>query len=318
MRFRFDGTWSCGSSRLVAILCERFTWKQNRLFGVRRRRRACVACVVGTAIVESARLGTTLIESARIAGALISLRRCVFRRREIASSRTSAAVRASTATPSASTAPAATAAAIAASTVILSSALVAVAAAIIRARAVLLRGIVLRRKILRRGSVRVRLALFDRLRRMLTRLVHLGSCCMRFFGSGVSVRSPFGRGFLVVDFVVVCVMRDVLDLVRSRFFRQTGNYLLGHAAMRQGFAGQHVHNRGRRQGRSLHLRLGMFVTVIVVLEIFENVANVEEGVAIEPDVNESRLHSGEHAGDAAFVDTANQREFFFALNINFD
>jgi hypothetical protein len=60
------------------------------------------------------------------------------------------------------------------------------------------------------------------------------------------------------------------------------------------------------------------VAVIIVFEIFENVADVKESIAIEADVNESGLHAGEDAGDSAFVDTANEGELFFALDVNFD
>ena len=61
----------------------------------------------------------------------------------------------------------------------------------------------------------------------------------------------------------------------------------------------------------------MSVAVIVILEIFENVGDVQESIAIEADVNESGLHTGEDAGDAAFVDAADEGEFLFALDINF-
>jgi hypothetical protein len=58
--------------------------------------------------------------------------------------------------------------------------------------------------------------------------------------------------------------------------------------------------------------------MIVVFEILENVADVKESIAIEADVNESGLHAGEDAGDFAFVDTADEGELFFALDVNFD
>jgi hypothetical protein len=58
--------------------------------------------------------------------------------------------------------------------------------------------------------------------------------------------------------------------------------------------------------------------VLVVLQVFENIANVEEGIAIETDVHESRLHPGKDAGDFSLVDTADQREFFFAFDVDFD
>jgi hypothetical protein len=58
--------------------------------------------------------------------------------------------------------------------------------------------------------------------------------------------------------------------------------------------------------------------VIVVLEVFENVADVQEGVAVETNVHEGGLHAGEDAGDFSFVDAADEREFFFPLDVNFD
>ncbi len=60
------------------------------------------------------------------------------------------------------------------------------------------------------------------------------------------------------------------------------------------------------------------MSVIVVFEIFENVADVQEGVAIETNFDESGLHSREDAGDFTFVDAADEGEFFFALDVNFD
>ena len=70
--------------------------------------------------------------------------------------------------------------------------------------------------------------------------------------------------------------------------------------------------------RAWRVRIAVQLPMIVVLEIFENVADVEESVAIEADVNESGLHAWENAGNAAFVDATNERKLFFALDINFD
>ncbi len=57
--------------------------------------------------------------------------------------------------------------------------------------------------------------------------------------------------------------------------------------------------------------------VIVILEIFENVADVEEGIAIEADIDESGLHAGEDASDFAFVDAADEGELFFRARCKF-
>jgi hypothetical protein len=64
---------------------------------------------------------------------------------------------------------------------------------------------------------------------------------------------------------------------------------------------------------------GMLVrmVVIVIFEIFENVADVQEGVAIKADVDESRLHTGKDASDFPFIDAADESELFFALDVNF-
>jgi len=58
--------------------------------------------------------------------------------------------------------------------------------------------------------------------------------------------------------------------------------------------------------------------VVIVFEIFEDVADVQEGIAVEADIDEGRLHAGEDAGDSAFVNAADEGELFFALDVNFD
>src|SRR3981189_1702760 len=58
--------------------------------------------------------------------------------------------------------------------------------------------------------------------------------------------------------------------------------------------------------------------VIVILEVFENVADVQESVAVEPDIHESGLHTWEDAGAFSFVDAADVGDFFFALDVYFD
>jgi hypothetical protein len=88
----------------------------------------------------------------------------------------------------------------------------------------------------------------------------------------------------------------------------------------QGFAGKQFDNVGRRRRIGGHSGggIGMRVAVIVVFEIFENIADVKESVAIEADVNERRLHAGEDAGNSAFIDAADEGELFFALDVDFD
>jgi hypothetical protein len=44
--------------------------------------------------------------------------------------------------------------------------------------------------------------------------------------------------------------------------------------------------------------------VVVILKMFQKIADVQEGVAIEADINEGRLHARKNSGDAAFVKTS--------------
>jgi hypothetical protein len=60
------------------------------------------------------------------------------------------------------------------------------------------------------------------------------------------------------------------------------------------------------------------MAMIVVFEIFEDIAYVEEGVAVETDIHKSRLHTRKDAGNFAFVDATDESEFFFALDVDFD
>ncbi len=52
----------------------------------------------------------------------------------------------------------------------------------------------------------------------------------------------------------------------------------------------------------LYLALDRGDDVVVVFQVFKEVGDVQEGVAIEADIDEGRLHAGQHAGDAAPVD----------------
>ena len=60
------------------------------------------------------------------------------------------------------------------------------------------------------------------------------------------------------------------------------------------------------------------MAVIVVFQIFENITDIEEGVAVEADIHESGLHARKDAGNSAFVDAADEGELFFALDVDFD
>src|SRR4029077_3146577 len=77
-----------------------------------------------------------------------------------------------------------------------------------------------------------------------------------------------------------------------------GGATLGNGLTRQNFGSD---GRGSLR-RAVAVRIAVTMAVIVVLEIFENVADVQKGVAVETDIDEGGLHTGEDAGDAAFVD----------------
>lgn len=99
------------------------------------------------------------------------------------------------------------------------------------------------------------------------------------------------------------------------------NILMGvGGGVSQRFAGEQLDNVGRyrRISGGSGGGIGMGVAMIVVFEIFEDITDVKESIAIEADVNESGLHAGEDAGNSAFIDAADEGELFFALDVNFD
>jgi hypothetical protein len=105
----------------------------------------------------------------------------------------------------------------------------------------------------------------------------------------------------------------VMELFVVRFF-------VVFAGAGQGFTGKQfdwgtIHGGQRRYGS---LRLLVRMPVIVIFKIFENVTDVQESVAVETDVHEGGLHTGEDAGDFSFIDAADEGEFLLALDVNFD
>src|SRR5580698_8851289 len=101
-------------------------------------------------------------------------------------------------------------------------------------------------------------------------------------------------GFCVRFTVLVPIMVLVL-----MFFAFVG---FGSAALAKRLAGQNFRRDGRGNlRRAVAMRIAMPMAVIVILKIFENVADVQEGIAVQTDVNEGGLHTREDASDAAFV-----------------
>lgn len=182
----------------------------------------------------------------------------------------------------------------------------------------------MRRKILRRRGVRFRLALFEFVVRF------------DFFRFAAAVVGAEYVALVddIADVVVLIVMHVVVMLVAVLFVMSFDVSFVVLAVMffvllrlksvvlaapANCFAGQNF--SGNRRGglrRCMAVRVPVPMAVIVVLKIFENVANVQEGVAVEADIDERGLHTGEHPSNAALVDATDQREFLFALDINFD
>jgi hypothetical protein len=161
----------------------------------------------------------------------------------------------------------------------------------------------LRSKIRRSGFVGFGLTLvISSLRRL--RFVHAGSAGFGFFDMGTNV-----VGF------------DIVGTFLTRFGRRKGT---GRARAAQGFAGQDFDRSSDfaddlRGGRVAIAAAGiMAVAMIVIVQIFKNITDIEKGIAVETDVHESGLHAGKDAGDFAFVDAADEGEFFFALDVDFD
>ena len=87
---------------------------------------------------------------------------------------------------------------------------------------------------------------------------------------------------------------------------------------------------GRRRGSSATAGSGerrcagvvvVLVTGLEPLELLDGVddfSDVEERVALEPDVDEGRLHPREHLGDPSLVDVADDAALILALDEDFD
>jgi hypothetical protein len=206
-------------------------------------------------------------------------------------------------------APAATASTTAIATAVSTTITAAVRAAITAAtRRIVARGIVAGSKILRGRGVRFRLTIigvgnFG----ILMLLGGSGGCSFfafaEFRGAILVLRGLFGRPVIGVRLVE---MHVVVTAGRCEGF--TGQQFDGGGPVSASDGGERRVSGG----------MGVIVTMIVVFEVFEDITDVEKGVAIQADVDESRLHAWENASNLAFVDAADERELFFALNVDFD
>jgi len=57
--------------------------------------------------------------------------------------------------------------------------------------------------------------------------------------------------------------------------------------------------------------------LFLIFLLFKKVGYVEECVALQPDIDECRLHSRQYASNSTFVNGTRQRVFVFTLKINF-
>ena len=62
------------------------------------------------------------------------------------------------------------------------------------------------------------------------------------------------------------------------------------------------------------VRNGLNLAVFVLR--LDEIGDVKEGIALETDLDERRLHAGEHARHFAFVDGAREGVFVLALKVN--
>jgi len=119
-------------------------------------------------------------------------------------------------------------------------------------------------------------------------------------------------------------MRPDVVIFRVRVFAVVRNYgWRGLMCAAKRFAGEKFDRWrsafSRRRGTFMTVvTVAMIVvTVVVAFEIFENVADVEKCVAVQADIHESGLHARQNACNFSFVNTADEGEFFFALDVNF-
>ncbi len=65
-----------------------------------------------------------------------------------------------------------------------------------------------------------------------------------------------------------------------------------------------------------HLLFHVTHYLVVLFVVFEEVRNVKEGIALQADIDERRLHARQHTRYPAFVNAARQRVFLLALKID--
>jgi hypothetical protein len=141
-----------------------------------------------------------------------------------------------------------------------------------------------------------------------------------FSGVGLWFLLPMSMAFrIAMPRSVAFTLNPVLINSRFVFVTLFDMFLAGRVRARKNFSRQRLYGSGglHRSGMAVRLGMRMAVIVVVVFEIFKNVADVKERIAIQADVDECRLHSRQDARHAALINAADEREFFFALDVNF-
>lgn len=300
----------------IAEFCERFARQQECFFfhwgGWSGRRAGLAGTRAIGAIVEVATRAAFVVPAAvtaiLVAAAIVAisaLRSCVLRRRKVSAARCSGTTTTATATAttaSASAAPTASAATIAATVSTAIEIATAATPALIRAivearRGIVLGRVVLRSKILRRRFVRIGLALIVELFGI------FGNTRNSVFASGVDFFDVRANLLILWICVTVFAWRSLTAVLRpsERFARENFNGLAA----------------GLYRCRCVLVTM-IIVTVVIAFEIFEDVTNVEKCVAVQADVHKSGLHARKNASDFSFVNAADEGEFFFALDVDFD
>jgi hypothetical protein len=314
-----------GGCRTIAEFCEGLTGKEKFLFrrSAWARLRAVLAItIVVRAIVEiaprtapvvTAAISTILVVTAILA--IATLRRSIFRRRQISAAWT----RTSATAPSTSAAPTAASTTISAAVIAAISAMeiAASTAALIRpiikaGRRIVLRRVVLRREILGRRFIRIGLALIVKLLSALGKArLNVFGACMNFFDM---------RANLTIFRIGVTILAGCYGVRRfthaAEGLARKNEVCLRFTAFRRSRCGMLVPVTAMTVAKVAVTVL--VVAVVIAFEIFEDVTDVQKCVSVEANVHESGLHSWKNASDFSFVDAADEGELFFALDVDFD
>lgn len=162
---------------------------------------------------------------------------------------------------------------------------------------------------MRRGSVGIRLALF------LFR-------SFRFWHEFFAARFIYGvAGLHAVSRLVPAILvaapgRFVTAALLPFFFLV--HFFVYTCSRRERFPGQYFNGRFTRSRKRGRRCISVTLAVIVVFEVFENVAHIQERISIQADIHECGLHARQDACDFSFVDAADERKFFLALNVDLD